>query len=232
VKLGAPWSAVLAAALLVPRIANALPYRDEENHAALELPPGWRIMPADRLEAINAAVANSYPIGFEPEGRAPNEYPYVLGRMVVRLSPFASWPEVERETTAWTNGRVDDVKQRMGAALVRIDVFPVEVDRAKNHVVVRTRVQLRDRTLSGYTVGVVGQNGIYYLGASSRDDDTARSKQAVDQMASSFRWDRGLEWKAPVASSPGSVMDWLLPPAIVVAIFAAGVAITKRKAAS
>ena len=48
-----------------------------------------------------------------------------------------------------------------------------------------------------------------------------------DAIASSFRWAPGLEWQAPTGGT-SSPIDWLLPPAIVLAIFAAGVAITKR----
>jgi hypothetical protein len=222
--------AILAIALFAATNASAETYRDDQNYVTVEIPAGWTVMSEDAVGEIGQSIGTTYSIGFEPRGRKPHEYPYVVGRMIPRLQPFASWEEVKRDAAARTDERVKDAKQKLGQMLVRVDVDPIVIERDKKRVVVRTRVVLRDRAISGYTVGVVGQNGIYYLGGTARSEDAARLQKDVD--AFGFRWDPAVEWKSPAAKQPSRLVDWALPPAIVLAIFAAGVALTKRRTAS
>ena len=60
---------------------------------------------------------------------------------------------------------------------------------------------MKDRTLSGYTVGMIGREGILYLGATTRADETARSQAEVDALFDSFRWDEGYAWEPPPGGS-------------------------------
>lgn len=222
----------LVGVILAVALGTPTTYRDDQHLCSIEVPPGWQIMSEESLGELGQSIGTTYDVGFEPAGRKPREYPYVVGRMITRLQPYGSWEDVARDAAATADERVKDAKQKLGAVLVSVDVDPVVIEREKKRVIVRTRVQLRDRAISGYTVGVVGQNGIYYLGGTSRAEDATRAEKDFDVIASSFKWDPAVEWKSPAVAQPVRVVDWVLPPAIVIAIFAAGVALTKRRAAS
>ncbi len=223
-------AAIVAALLLAPAVARAERVHEDEEHWSVDVPPGWRVMPRDRLEAIAGSVGLSYTMGFEPAGRAPNAHPYVVTRLVRSLSNLSSSDAFRRETTKTTNDRMDDVKQRLAPFGASVTAEPVAVERrgdGTRRVVVRTRIEVKDRTLSGYTVGMIGREGILYMGATSRAEAAARSQPAIDALMSSFRWDPGYALEPPRRG--GSLWDYVLPPAIVLAIFALGVAYTRRE---
>lgn len=210
------WTLVWAISLAIVPVAFGEEYRDANRHYRVNLPPGWNIMDANELKAINAEAGKlglkggmRYEAGFRAKGAV---FPYVLVQYIPGLKSGASYAQIEKSIAQEFKTKVQSVEGPVADLIKNVNVGSAGVDRSRNWVVVRMKMDAAGvGALQAYGVGHLGANGVVFLHGYSQDKDFAKDLPALNQLNEGFQYDAGHAFK------PGSgsfhFLDW--PGAVI-----------------
>ena len=189
-----------AISLTILPVAFGEEYRDASRHYRLNLPPGWYIMDANELKAINAEAGKlglkggiRYEAGFRAKGAV---FPYVLVQFVPGLKSGASYAEIEKSFAQEFKTKVQSVEGPVADLIKKVNVGSAGLDRSRNWVVVRMKMDAAGLgTLQAYGVGHLVANGIVFLHGYTQDKDLAKDMPALNQLNEGFQFDAGHAFK-------------------------------------
>lgn len=207
-------------------------YRNEARHFSMDVPDGWEVMPPQVLAAANESGRDlagphyaAYLAGLRRRADPPQ--PIILIQFEPANLRSKSPEELEKRLTDTLNTVVRQAKGMLSDLGRDMSGDEVVLDWPAKRFIVRTRMSAGGMTAAGYSVGVIGRDGIVLLHCYTLHSELRQWLPTFHAVADSVRFDPGYQFDPPQASATDLVFG-VLGGVALVAVVAAGIALRRR----
>lgn len=211
----------------LPTVATAETYRDPARHFSIEIPPGWREMPSEEVEALNRARGPArwtpkmiVTTAFRPKDAAFGTGPVtmILAYEVSALTPATpgySSPFIAQQFAAGPDGMV---REKEGTLLELAKNLPIRdmlregplgggvVDK-RHRIINRYRTTVDEVSIDQLSVIHQGRNGFVAVQSQYAAEQTGSMLPLFVEMNDTFRFDEGHEYPEAAPAVPMTIEE-------------------------